>query len=128
MKRRRNAIAIMLIASMLVGCGTRQAAAQEAQEAPPDLKMLMNLDLFESHQAGATGTPAPDASAPAQPGDDSMLDQIRALDAMGYLGKHPGQSGNGTPKAAESAPAPEAEAPAPAPAGQPSYDVEGPQP
>ena len=48
--------------------------------------MLMNLDLFEPRHNNAQGAPAPAAS----PTDDSMLDQIRTLDAMGYLGNHDG--------------------------------------
>ncbi len=51
-----------------------------AQDKPPDLQMLLNLDLFGAH---------PPSGAPNSSGGDaptSMLDQIRALDAMGYLG------------------------------------------
>lgn len=51
-----------------------------AQDKPPDLQMLLNLDLFGAR---------PPSDAPDNSGGDapaSMLDQIRALDAMGYLG------------------------------------------
>ena len=106
--------------------------------------MLMNMDLFEPrNNGGAKGSPAPAAS----PGDDSMLDQIRTLDAMGYLGSH-GDAANGSgapaPAAAMEAPEPAPPAPEsagkppqsdidepvepPQPASRPSYDVEGPQP
>ena len=75
------------------------------------------------------------AAPAAAPTDDSMLDQIRTLDAMGYLGNH-GDANAGAqpaPRAAVGA-APGAEDVAPAklpapqtPSSQPSYDVEGPQ-
>ena len=104
--------------------------------------MLMNLDLFEPRPSNEPrGAAAPAAS----PTGDSMLDQIRTLDAMGYLGDHE-DGGNDAPapkaamQAPESAPHPResagvppqaavsAPAQAPMPASQPSYDVEGPQP
>lgn len=131
MKLRRRVAAIVLIGTMVVCGETRRASAQNAtQEAPPDLRMLMNLDLFEPSHNSAQGAPAPAAS----PGDDSMLDQIRTLDAMGYLGDHDDADAGdvAVPKAAER-PAPSAEgvapstAPAQMPSSQPSYDVEGPQ-
>jgi hypothetical protein len=117
----------VLIGAMVVGGIVVMARAQDA---PPDLRMLMNLDLFEPRNN--TARPAPTAGA--SPADDSMLDQIRTLDAMGYLGNR----GDG-PAAAEASDAPAskaAEAP-PAtqlqenqstPASQPSYDAEGPSP
>ena len=107
--------------------------------------MLMNMDLFEPRNNGAKGSPAPASS----PGDDSMLDQIRTLDAMGYLGHHGDANGNGAPAPAAAMEAPESAPPAPEsagapqsdlnendnepvappqPASRPSYDVEGPQP
>jgi hypothetical protein len=109
MKRLRKVAAITILAAMLVGTEKVRASAQEA---PPDLRMLMNLDLFEPRHNGAQDAPAPGPS----PADDSMLDQIRTLDAMGYLGNH----------ADADAVAP-AKAPAQIPSSQPSYDVEGPQ-
>jgi hypothetical protein len=139
MKLRRKVVAILLIGTMVVCGETRQA---QAQDAPPDFRMLLNLDLFEPRPSDeAKSAAAPAASAT----DDSMLDQIRTLDAMGYLGNHKGD-GNGTNasrmavQAPESAPHPresagvprqsDVSAPveAPIPASQPSYDVEGPQP
>jgi len=118
---------MMLLAAIGVGSETPRASAQDA---PPDLRMLMNLDLFEPRASqGANG------AAAASPADDSMLDQIRTLDAMGYLGNHAGDSKNGAPApraavggapgAAGDVPG---EPPASAPASQPSDDVEGPQP
>jgi hypothetical protein len=151
MKLRRKVAALVLIATMVVGCesGTRRASAQDAPTTP-DLRMLMNLDLFEPRHNGAQGAASPAAAArPSAPADDSLFDQIRALDSMGYLGNQQGNgSGNGAPapraaaQAPQSAPPPEstdappprsdvrepAEAPQPAPQSRPSYDVEGPQP
>ena len=82
MKLRRKVAAIVLIGTMVVCGETRRASAQDARRR--DLRMLMNLDLFEPRHNNAQGAPAPAAS----PADDSMLDQIRTLDAMGYLGNH----------------------------------------
>jgi len=119
MKLRPKMAAIMLFAAMLVGTETGRTSAQDA---PPDLRMLMNLDLFEPRANDAKGAPSP-AARPGAPTDDSMLDQIRALDAMGYLGNRPEvvgahAGGNHAP----------AEAPVPAQSSRPGYDVEGPQP
>ncbi|HTW86385.1 MAG TPA: hypothetical protein VMD75_00135 [Candidatus Binataceae bacterium] len=47
-----------------------------AQTQPPDLQMLLNLDLFSSSGSGNSQAPAPGGS---------MLDQIQALRQMGYL-------------------------------------------
>jgi hypothetical protein len=73
---------VILFASMLLFAKGQRA---EAQEETPDLHMLLNLDLF--------GAPSKDSSPPGA-GDSgnetevpSMLDQIRALNAMGYLAK-----------------------------------------
>lgn len=127
MKLRRRMAAVVLIGAMVVGGGVVKAWAQDA---PPDLRMLMNLDLFEPRHNTAKAAPTAGASA----ADDSMLDQIRALDEMGYLGDH-----SDNPAAAEASDVPAsgaAEAP-PAtqrhespstPASQPSYDAEGPMP
>jgi len=115
----RKVIAIMLLAAMLVVSEPRRTSAQAA---PPDLRMLMNLDLFEPRPGNEVkGAPAP----AAPPTEDSMLDQIRTLDAMGYLGNH---ADSGGAAAGESAPRAPAETHPPAPSSQPSYDVEGPQP
>jgi hypothetical protein len=78
----RSVIASALVLATLViptvrGGGTR--------ETPPDLQMLLNLDLF---------TPGAQEKKPAKGAEpaDSMLDQIRSLDAMGYLNPRGGQS------------------------------------
>ena len=128
MKLRRKVAAILLIATMVVCGETTRGSAQDAP--PPDLRMLMNLDLFEPRHNTAQGAPAPAES----PGDDSMLKQIRTLDAMGYLGNHDNadEGDRPAPRAAASVP-PSAEdvapprTPAQIPSSQPSYDVEGPQ-
>jgi hypothetical protein len=138
MKRRRKVAAIVLIATMVV-CG--ETGRTLAQDAPPDLRMLMNMELFEPRHN--------DAKNAASPTDDSMLDQIRTLDAMGYLGNHKGGGGDDgsgapAPRAAveepESAPPPPESTDVPPqsavsappggnrPASRPSDDVEGPQP
>ena len=130
MKLRRRVAAIVLISATVV---FGEAGMASTQDAPPDLRMLMNLDLFEPRHNQATSGPSPAAS----PADDSMLDQIRTLDAMGYLGTH--RESPAAASAPESdAPAPrDAEVPSPAaqgqenpstPAAQPSNDVEGPLP
>jgi len=71
----RNVITLMLLATALVFPAVGGAAAQEP---PPNLRMLLNLDLFTSQPHESKGTPAPGNG-------DSMVDQIRALNAMGYL-------------------------------------------
>jgi hypothetical protein len=127
MKRRRKVAAIVMLAAMLVGT---EKSRTSAQDAPPDLRMLMNLDLFEPRHNDAKYAAVPAAS----PSDDSMLEQIRTLDQMGYLGNHgqAGENGASAPRAALG-PAPGAEdvapanAPAQMPSSMPSNDVEGPQ-
>ena len=138
MKLRRKVAAIVLIGTMVV-CGDRRRAC--AQDAPPDLRMLMNLDLFEPRHSDASYAAGPAAS----PADDSMLEQIRTLDQMGYLGNHRESDGNSASAPRAAAGAPEAASPppesagappqsdisepveAPMPASHPSLDVEGPQ-
>src|ERR1700722_303946 len=121
MKRLRKVAAIVLIGTTVV-CGETQRTS--AQEPPPDLRMLMNLDLFEPRHNDPQSAPA----SPTSPTDDSMLDQIRTLDAMGYLGN----PADADPDASD-LPAPGAEDIAPAkevpqiPSSVPSDDVEGPQ-
>ncbi len=138
MKRRRKVAAIVMLAAMLVGT---EKGMTSAQDAPPDLRMLMNLDLFEPRHNGGKYAAAPTAS----PSDDSMLEQIRTLDQMGYLGNHGEADGNSAPAPRAAGEMPEAAspppesagappdsavsepAPAPMPASRPSNDVEGPQ-
>lgn len=100
----------MLSATMFVCTGVRRASAQDA---PPNLRMLLNLDLFESRPSNIESTSAPGVAAH----DDSMLDQIRTLDAMGYLGNRPTADSNDAAGKAIGAPAPR----------NPAFDVEGPQ-
>ena len=129
MKRLRKVAAIVLIGTTIVCGETRRTWAQEP---PPDLHMLMNLDLFEPRHDRPQGAAAPATSQ----ADDSLLDQIRALDSMGYLG-NPADADAGdlpAPRAAVRA-APGAEDVAPArlpppqiPSSAPSDDVEGPLP
>jgi hypothetical protein len=128
MKRLRKVAAIVLIGMMVVCGETRRSWAQEP---PPDLHMLMNLDLFEPRHNNPDGAAAP----PTSPADDSMFDQIRTLDKMGYLG-NPADADAGdlpAPRASVRA-APGAEDVAPAnapphvPSSVPSDDVEGPLP
>jgi hypothetical protein len=143
MKRRRKVAAIVLMGAMVV-CG--ETGRTSAQEAPPDLRMLMNMELFEPRHNDAKSVAVPAGS----PTDDSMLDQIRALDAMGYLGNHKGvgansgsgasapraaveapESGPTQPESADAPPQSDVSAPPPEeprPASRPSDDAEGPQP
>jgi hypothetical protein len=110
MKLRRKAIAIMLLTVTLLIAENLDTAAQDA---PPDLHMLMNLDLFASHPSDDKGPPAP-----AHPADDSMLEQIRALNAMGYLG------GNSDSAERESAGPRNAAGASATPASRPTYSIE----
>ena len=129
MKRLRKVAAIVLIGTTIVCGETRRTRAQEP---PPDLHMLMNLDLFEPRHNQPQAAPPSAASS----SDDSLLDQIRTLDSMGYLG-NPADADAGdlpAPRAAlRAAPGAEDVAPANAPPPQipssvPSEDVEGPLP
>lgn len=67
---------VMGVASIaaLLAFGPRSV---QGQESPPDITMLLNLDLFASRDH-ATDTQD-------NQGGDSMVEQIRALNAMGYL-------------------------------------------
>jgi hypothetical protein len=56
--------------------GVTRPAAGVAQEPPPDPRMLLNLDLFAGDRS---------SNHPAGP-DDSFIDQIRTLSAMGLIG------------------------------------------
>ena len=68
----RNLLKTMVFAAAIFLAGTRDSMAQQH---PPDPTMLLNLDLFAAR-----------GNSEVQPaGGDSMLSQIRALQAMGYL-------------------------------------------
>lgn len=84
-RRTYKVILVVTITSMLLVGKGRSVGAQEKT---PDLQMLLNLDLFGAQPAGSAVRPPPDVStsAPAP----SMLDQIRALNTMGYLRSGPG--------------------------------------
>ena len=72
----RNLITAMSLAAAFIVLGVRASAAQERA---PDPRMLLNLDLFTAPVNGDSA---------GHGGGSSMLDQIRALRAMGYLGGH----------------------------------------
>lgn len=127
MKRLRKVAAIVLTGMMIVSGETQRTSAQEQ---PPDLRMLMNLDLFEPRHNDPQGAAAQGAS----PTDDSMLDQIRTLDKMGYLGNPADTDADDSPApraAARVGPGAEDVAPAKVVpqihSSAPSDDVEGPQ-
>jgi negative regulator of sigma E activity len=71
---------LMVIVAVIAGVVSSNTKRVSAQEEPPDLRMLLNLDLFRRAQAQAAGAPSNASTAP------SMLEQIRTLRAMGYLG------------------------------------------
>ncbi len=79
MRTGRSLAVIALAAAALVTRSTMIGAQEPPSSAPPDLRMLLNLDLFRPHPADA-GNGTADQGA-----NDSMLDQIRVLKAMGYL-------------------------------------------
>ncbi|MHB8384734.1 MAG: hypothetical protein ACYDC3_20645 [Candidatus Binataceae bacterium] len=62
---------------MLIASSAAPAWAQN--DPPPDLHMLLNLDLFKPNPSAA-------AQNKGGGGDGSMLDQIQTLNALGYLG------------------------------------------
>ena len=128
MKRLRKVAAIVLIGTTIVCGETRRTSAQDP---PPDLRMLMNLDLFEPRH----NNPQAAAASATSPTDDSLLDQIRTLDKMGYLGNPADADAGDLPAPrADVREAPGAEDVAPAklpqqvPSSMPSDDVEGPLP
>ena len=78
-------IFVMMLVSMLIVGKSRRV---EAQEKAPDLRMLLNLDLFGAQPSGSNADePSDDGNSAKGP---SLLDQIRALNSMGYLGGKPG--------------------------------------
>ena len=66
----------------LIASASHDAWAQGA----PDLKMLLDLDLFTPPAAAKAPAQGASSANSAQAAPPSMLDQIRALNAMGYLG------------------------------------------
>jgi len=68
----------MLLTAAIIIIGTRAA---DAQEQTPNPRMLLNLDLFAAHSGGNRAVNNQAASAT----DDSMLQQLQTLRAMGYL-------------------------------------------
>ena len=75
MTRGRSLITTTLLAATIIVLSSRASLAQEKTPSP---RMLLNLDLFTT-PAGAKGRGQPTG------GDDSMLEQLRTLRAMGYL-------------------------------------------
>jgi hypothetical protein len=73
MTRGRNLASTILLAATIILLGSRSS---EAQDQTPPPSMLLNLDLF-SAQHGSDHAPAA--------GEESTLEQLRALRAMGYL-------------------------------------------
>ena len=71
--------AATVFCTALILISVRPARAQDAD--PPDIRMLLNLDLFRSQPHSAAGTQGANSES-----NDSTLDQIRALNALGYLG------------------------------------------
>jgi hypothetical protein len=79
MRSAPSLIAVTVFCTAFILISVRQARAQDAD--PPDIRMLLNLDLFRSQPQTAAGT---QGANPAS--NDSTLDQIRTLNALGYLG------------------------------------------
>lgn len=79
MRTGRSLAVIALAAAVLLTRSIRTGAQEPPSQVPPDLRMLLNLDLFRPHSEDAGN------GAAEQGSNDSMLDQIRALKAMGYL-------------------------------------------
>jgi hypothetical protein len=70
----RNLLTTILLAATILFIGRSACCAQD--DTPPP-RMLLNLDLFTPHGPSQPGAPADD--------NDSMLEQVRTLRAMGYL-------------------------------------------
>ena len=68
----RSLITTMLLAATIILLSSRMS---EAQDQAPSPRMLLNLDLY---------TPPP-SSGHSGSGDESTLEQLRALRSMGYL-------------------------------------------
>ena len=80
---RRARSRLMITCSVIAALALGQAPAARAQDEAPDLRMLLNLDLFGRSQEERAPDQRADPQASAAP---SMLDQIQMLRAMGYLG------------------------------------------
>jgi hypothetical protein len=72
MRRRLRSVVLLGVVLALSG----GASVQAQNSGPPDLQLLLNLDLFR---------PQPNQLAPPN-SSDTTLDQIRTLNALGYLG------------------------------------------
>jgi hypothetical protein len=83
MRTGRSLAVIALAAAALVMGSSKPGAQEQPSPTPPDLRMLLNLDLFKPQPSD------PGNGAPEQRSNASMLDQIRALKAMGYLQANP---------------------------------------
>jgi len=82
--RTGHSLAVIALAAAALVMGSNKTGPQEQPPStPPDLRMLLNLDLFRPQPADAGN------GAPEQRSNASMLDQIRALKAMGYLRANP---------------------------------------
>jgi len=80
-------VATAMLIAVLMTSGSSIVWAQS--DPPPDLRMLLNLDLFKPNPNAA-------AQASASGGDGSMLEQIRTLNALGYLGERGSAPANST--------------------------------
>ena len=76
-RRRHRLILISTVCIVLLSCGAFTVQAQDSD--PPDLQMLLNLDLFRSQP------PQDEPGGRNLNSSGSTLDQIRTLDALGYL-------------------------------------------
>ena len=77
-----RAPSLMAGALMFAAIFISSARRSDAQEQPPNLRMLLNLDLFEKQR----GTDASSDDPNNDSGDHSMMDQIQTLDSLGYFG------------------------------------------
>jgi hypothetical protein len=78
MPHARSRIAVGLVAVVIVGATASLAQAQQGQ---PNLRMLLNLDLFAANPSSSPGE-----NGGGDPGNNgSMLEQIQTLQALGLL-------------------------------------------
>jgi hypothetical protein len=78
MRRARSKLMMVVAFAAALSAGKSSRAAAQ-QDETPDLRMLLNLDLFGRSQEQPGGANPHGSSAP------SMLEQIQTLRAMGYL-------------------------------------------